>query len=428
MFNVSRKVLCVVIVFFAASYRLFALDKTVTQAGAMGNGQADDTSAFQNAIDAVSQAGGGIVNVPAGQYRINGNLVIPANVTLQGIFNTAPTPGITAAGPFIGSNLLAYAGRGSREGQPFILLKGNNATVKGLVVTYPEWKQTDVPPVPYPATIQAAAGADNTAVIDCLLLNPYEALRFELAGRFLVRNVTGYPIFRGLYVDQCYDIGRVENVHFWPFAITYKPDDPYCQWINLNGVAFEFARTDWQYVLNTFCFGYGVGYKFSESKNGACNGNFLGIGADSCQRAVLLEQTPPFGLLITNGEFVGRWSSQDAVTLEIGEKVQGKVSLNNCAFWGPIDRCVWMRAPQGQFSAQAVAFCDWDVSKAGHAAVQVDAGKVIIQGSTFNRKGPHVQVNAGAVSAILMGNQAVGGFQVDNKAGEKTVMMGNEKE
>ncbi len=33
-----------------------------------------------------------------------------------------------------------------------------------------------------------------------------------------------------------------------------------------NGEAFIFARSDWQYVLNTFCFGYNVGYKFIGSR------------------------------------------------------------------------------------------------------------------------------------------------------------------
>ena len=39
-----------------------------------------------------------------------------------------------------------------------------------------------------------------------------------------------------------------------------------------------FARTDWEYVFNTFAFGYAIGYHFVASKQGSCNGNFLGIG------------------------------------------------------------------------------------------------------------------------------------------------------
>lgn len=35
-----------------------------------------------------------------------------------------------------------------------------------------------------------------------------------------------------------------------------------------------------EYVLNTFAFGYAVGYRFIKSPQGSCNGNFVGIGAD----------------------------------------------------------------------------------------------------------------------------------------------------
>ena len=125
------------------------------------------------------------------------------------------------------------------------------------------------------------------------------AIKLVNAARHWICRVTGYPIKRGIYVDACYDIGHIENVHFWPFGVSYDPNNPYCKWVNMEGVAFELARTDWHYIFNTFCFGYGVGYKFSASAQGSANGNFLGLGADSCQRAVVVEQAQPPGLLIS---------------------------------------------------------------------------------------------------------------------------------
>lgn len=41
------------------------------------------------------------------------------------------------------------------------------------------------------------------------------------------------------------------------------------QWQMEHGEAFLFGRSDWQYVLNTFCFGYRTGYKFVRSAAGA---------------------------------------------------------------------------------------------------------------------------------------------------------------
>lgn len=72
-----------------------------------------------------------------------------------------------------------------------------------------------------------------------------------LAHRMPVRNVTGYPTWRGIREDECVEIRHLENIHFWPFDVKSAPDDPLCKWVNLNGAAFEIAHTDWLYVLNT---------------------------------------------------------------------------------------------------------------------------------------------------------------------------------
>ncbi|MEW6358295.1 MAG: glycosyl hydrolase family 28-related protein [Planctomycetota bacterium] len=417
--------LLAVLILAAASTGSAAQQWNVVEAGAVGDGATDCTAVFQRLLDEAGKAGGGVVDVPAGRFRINGSLSIPANVTLQGTYRVPPTSGPTLIEKLTGSVLCAYAGRGSEEGPPFIRLAGNNSAIVGFIIAYPEWKRSDVPPVPYPPCV-LSEGTENVGIRDCCFLNPYEAIKLIRAHRHIVRNVTGYPIKRGIFVDECYDIGHIENIHFWPFGLKYDPQEPYCKWINTQGVAFELARTDWHYVFNTFCFGYGIGYKFSESKHGSTNGNFLGLGADSCRRAVVVEQAQPPGLLITNGEFVGRWSSTDSVCLEIGPKVKGKVSLVNCSFWGPIDRCVWMRSPAGQFTANACNFVHWDNGGAGSPAIQLDAGKAIVQGCTFGRDSLHVQVGDKVVSAILTANQAEGGFRVENGAGERTQMSLNE--
>ncbi len=402
------------------------IERNVVESGAVGDGVTDNTAVFQRVMDEAAAAGGGIVRVPTGQYRINGNLVIPGGVTLQGTFVVPPTDQREGRPNLDGSVLMAYAGRGSREGEPFIRLQGSMATIAGFMITYPEWRQDQVPPVPYPPTILAKDNA-NVGILDCCLLNSYEGIVLDGAARFLVRNVHGYPSFRGLYVDACYDIGRVENCHFWPFGVVYEPTNPLCEWVNTNGVAFEFARTDWQYVTNTFCFGYGVGYKFSTSEVGSCNGNFLGIGADSCERAVLVDTAPgTIDLLITNGEFVGRWSSKTAVCLEIVNKTTQRVSLANCAFWGPIDRCIWMTAPEAQLNVTATNFMQWDVAGIGSPAVVLDGGKAIFQGNSFQREGVHIRVDEKVHSAIIMGNQADSGVRVENHAGKRTQLIGNE--
>jgi len=393
--------------------------------GAAADDQTDNTEPFQRALDAASAAGGGVVRVPAGHYRINGGLSIPGAVSLRGTFEAPPTDQREGRPKLDGSVLLAYTGRGATTGTPFINLAGSMATLAGFMVTYPEWNEADVPPVPYPPTVYASGNA-NVAIFDCCFLNSYEAIHFQDAGRFLVRNVYGYPSFRGLYVDNCLDIGRVENCHFWPFGARYG-GSAYTRWINENGVAFEFARSDWQYVTNTFCFGYGVGYKFSTTKNGSCNGNFLGIGADCCRRGVLVDTVPEtIDLLITNGEFVGRWGTMDSVGVEIVGRSTGRVSLNNCAFWGPLDRAIWVRAPQANLAVTACGFRNWDLGAQNSPAIQIDGGNAVIQGNSFAMEGIDVRIGEAVASAILVGNQAPVAFDVENHAGPRTQMTAND--
>ncbi len=51
---------------------------------AVGDGLADDTASIQSALDAAERAGGGLVYIPSGTYKISSALVIASNVTLEG--------------------------------------------------------------------------------------------------------------------------------------------------------------------------------------------------------------------------------------------------------------------------------------------------------------------------------------------------------
>jgi hypothetical protein len=166
-----KRILCIALILMLAGGSCLAVGRSVLDTGAVGDGQTDNTAAFQKALDEAGNAGGGIVNVPTGQFRINGNLVIPASVTLQGTYRCPPTARAYDFSEIGGSVLMAYAGRGSTTGEPFIKIGGTCATVAGLIITYPEWKRTDVPPIPYPPCI-ASTWIDNPSIIDCNIETP----------------------------------------------------------------------------------------------------------------------------------------------------------------------------------------------------------------------------------------------------------------
>jgi hypothetical protein len=127
--------------------------------------------------------------------------VIPPSVTLEG---TGRAPATTVGPSLTGSVLLAIGGAGKPEGTPFITLH-TNATLKGLTLFYPEQTKTN-PPVPYPwAVATADKGATNAAIVDVLMVNPYQAVDFgsHPSPRHYIRNLNVQALYRGIYVDQC---------------------------------------------------------------------------------------------------------------------------------------------------------------------------------------------------------------------------------
>ena len=63
---------------------------SVRDFGAKGDGKTDDTAAFQKALDAAGQAGGGVVVAPRGNYFFAGHLNVPDAVALKGVWESVP--------------------------------------------------------------------------------------------------------------------------------------------------------------------------------------------------------------------------------------------------------------------------------------------------------------------------------------------------
>jgi hypothetical protein len=379
---------------------------------AKGDGTTDDTAAFQKALDACGKAGGGTVHAPRGSYFFTGTLNVPTGVTLAGIWTSVPAHnGLRDAGlpkpTDDGTTFLVSAGEGKEDGAPFLTLN-TNSTLKGVVLYYPRQPQDDVPK-PYPWAI--AMRGKNPAVLDVELLNPYNGIDATQNERHLIRNVQGQPLRRGVLVDQIYDVGRIENVHFNPWW-SMKPK--LFEWQMNHGEAFIFGRSDWQYVLNTFCFGYKVGYRFIQSASGVCNGNFLGISADDCYTAVVVEHSAPFGLLITNGEFVS-FHGPDPTMIEVAATHTGSVRFANCAFWGPCNQIARI-AGRGTVGFSDCTFVQWDRNKEGRHALQTESGTLLVRGCEFREAKPQIDLGEGVRRAVISDNVFTGPERITNRS------------
>ncbi|WP_176954375.1 glycosyl hydrolase family 28-related protein [Niabella drilacis] len=385
---------------------------SVLDFGARPDGQADATGAFQKALTSFGTKGG-TVYVPRGTYLFKGSLNIPQAVTLKGAFESVPShngirnKGLPKPGDD-GTTFLITGNRGTEDAAPFITLN-TNSTLRGVVLYWPLQDPENIPE-PYPWGI--AMRGKNPAVLDVEMLNPYNAIDASKNERALIRNISGQALRRGIYVDGIYDIGRIENVHWNPWW-SMKPR--LFNWQKENGEAFIFERTDWHYVFNTFCFGYKTGYKFgaSSGSTGACNGNFLGIGADDCQTAVLVEQSAPYGLLITNGEFVAMEGADPTMVVVTGAN-KGNVRFVNCAFWGPCNRNAMIDGT-GTIGFSDCTFVQWDRNKEGLPSIQVNSGTLLVRGCDFGTNAPQVAIGESVSRAIVSENTVKGKVNIINK-------------
>jgi hypothetical protein len=253
---------------------------------------------------------------------------------------------------------------------------------------------------------------NNCTVEKVELLNSWYGIRAVQAHRHLIRNVTGQPLKIGIFVDEVYDIGRIEDVHFNPW---WSGSRAVLEFIYRHGESFIFGRTDWEYVLNTFSFGYHAGYHFIEGKTGACNGNFLGIGADASWHACVVEQSQDPGLLITNGEFVSfdylkLGGEVNPVQVIVKAPNRGPVRFVNSSFWGPC-RQIARLENQSTLGFGQCTFCNWNHR---FAAIEAASGNLSVTGCEFRQNSPQIKLGAAARQAVITGNMANGPWRINN--------------
>ena len=387
--------------------------------GAKADGKTDDTAAIQRAIDEAAKKGGQVY-LPPGRYLVKGSLKVPSGVAVKGVHEARLS--IT---PLTGTIILATGGRDDEKAPALFEINGAG-TVKGLTVYYPEQSPRDIHPYPWTFHLQ---GFDGT-VEDVTLVNSYNAIAVgpEPNVRHFIKNVYGTALRRGLFIDACTDIGRVENVHFhchyWSDPATGGEWQPVYDYMGKYLEAFIIGRTDWEFMTNTFVFPAAVGYRFIKTASGACNGNFLGIAADATQNCVIVEEIQYMGLLITNGEFVS-FLGDDPTEIIIKPTCSGNVRFVNCAFWGPVERNAVLSG-KGPVSFSDCFFSDWDRNKQGKAGLLVESGRVQVRGCTFTKDAPAVELGPGVAHAIIVDNNGPHGIRVKNNIADRAIIERNE--
>jgi hypothetical protein len=379
------------------------------QHGAKADGKTDDTKALQAALNAAATKGP-VCYLPAGHYRLDGSLAVPPGVTMCGA-----SGGVPHSEHPIGTVLLAYGGQGQADGEPLITLKPN-AVVRNLVIHYPEQSLSEV--APYPWSIRA--DGELCQVSDVTLTNPYQAI--DVGTRWnelhLVRNVFACPLKIGVYIDQCTDIGRIENVHFNPnfwTRMALKPGFPggdIKAWLENNLIGFKIGKTDWEFISNSFVIFPKIGFHFDDFGHGPGNAVITQSGSDICPVAVRVDRSQPHaGVQFANGQFMS--------TLEVGPHNQGPVKLANCGFWGiPATREHVRHSGPSSLVLTACHFNGWDQAGKGDPCIRASGGRLIVNGCEFMDGGKRaVILEKGLVAATISGCTFRGAQPVADQSG-----------
>jgi hypothetical protein len=311
--------------------------------------------------------------------------------------------------------ILAYGGRGKEDGEPLITLKPN-AVIRNLVIHYPEQTFPDV--VPYPWTIRG--DGEMCQVLDITITNPYQALDFGTKWNELhiIRNVFACPLKIGVFIDQCTDIGRIENVHFNPnfwtrMALTPKwPGGDIKAYLEKNLIGFKIGKTDWEYISNSFVIFPRIGFHFDDFGHGPGNAVITQSGADICPVAVRVDRVQRHaGVQIVNGQFMA--------AIEVGEKNEGPVKLTSCGFW-PVPETKEQIVKEGPSTLilSSCHFAGWDSKGTGAACVRAKGGRLVVNGCEFMAEGKRqIVLEKGLVAATITGCLLRGEDGIEDKSG-----------
>ena len=392
-----------IVVLLTAS--LAQADLNVRDFGGKGDATTDDTAPFQKALDEAGKIGCR-VDVPAGRYVIKGHLEIPEAVTLRGTFE-APARTTYNEGTLAkekGSILLAYEGKGDAGATPFITLH-DDSHVRGLIIFYPE--QTDEI-VPYPWTIRGVG--DNATITAMLVVNPYNCVDFgnKPCGRHYINGLYAQALHTGLFIDKCFDVGRVENVHFWPF---WKDDKALHAKVSKTATAFKIGRTDWEYMSNCFAIFYSIGFHFVANADGGGNALIVNSGSDIGPLAVKADVTQDHsGVSFTNCQFMS--------TIETSPTNNGPLKFTACGFWSIPETAEHARLRgRGNVTFDNCHFTGWAQADKNAPCIRADAGGLTISASEFLDAGKqHISLGEGVESAIIMGNRFRSPARIDNRS------------
>lgn len=388
----------------------------------------DNRAAFQAAIDAAYESGGGVVYIPAGNYEFHSTQIGIKSVRVrQGTsenkkdFNYEYVlrlhPGVQLRGDWaapefnngmvlgtilevrVGKNAPNYDGsvkswwNDSQAGNAlrttytsiadrFIEMNAGTG-VTNLSIWYPEQNINDVKP--YPWTLFQTQG--NCATIEHVtLVNSYNGFNSAPSELHYVLDSYITALNKGIEVHVCTDIGRIENVSISPeyWAKSGLPGAPtlaeLTAYTKANSVGFQMHRSDWEYISYLHISGYKRGIWIGREPGfaDAPNAQLYEAHVDNCENGLYVEDVNPYGILISNSSF-GAAKGGNAVYFY--KDFSTSTQFNGVEFSGPIVS----DGSDGVISFESCLF-----GKYSDYALKINNGNVLLSQCHFENDDKHV--------------------------------------
>lgn len=393
-------------------------------------GKRDMSGELQRAVDWVWEAGGGLLYLSAGEYRLEGPIEVPPFVGLRGDF---VKPGKEAVDLARNTVLSIYHGRGNNELDQACITLDGSASMDGFVIWYPE--QTGKRVKPYSPAIhhhmlQSIWGI-NTNSRNLNLINAYHGIAIGSPEKGtciqLVKNVYGTPLGTGVEIWSDADVPRLLNLDFDPSYLGYCGFPGMAAFekvarkhIQKEASAIRYHRTDGSALADIRVRGYYIGLELLDGTQMSSGhwidneGHYVNFDFRDCDYGVWINNIKDHGTQFFRCTFEAKKSAifinnpmHDAgIAMFIGCRLSGKESAISQS---------WKGKPNKLFSFMMTE-CVFGNT------VEWESGTLSIVGSRFEFKGKHVQLGKNTVHASLVDNFYQGDRRIEDNSDEKLVL------
>ena len=443
-------------------------DFIVTDYGAKAEPGFDNREAFQAAIDAAYNNGGGVVYIPAGNYEFRstqtgtraprvraggggapgaGNaaqtapteapppqmyeytLRLPQSVQLRGDWADPELNNGKVLGTIlevrVGKDAPNYDGTfsptqpstGAGATRPpanladrFIEMQEGTG-VTNLSIWYPEQDINNVKP--YPWTFYQTSG-DCATIERVTLVNTYNGFYSAPSELHYVLNSYITALNVGVEVHVCTDIGRIENVRINPkyWANSGLPGSPSLDkvtaYTRANGSGYKMHRSDWEYVSYLYVSGYKTGMWIGREpgNNSTPNAQFYEIHIDNCGNGLYVDAVNPYGLLFSNSSF---GADKDGNAAYFSPDFRTSTQFNGVDFTGGIVS----DGQGGVISFESCTFADFN-----EYALKINSGNILLTQCDFKKTTGHVYLgkSVNTLKSINSGNNRTLNVTNESKA------------